>query len=169
VGVKRKRADRPEWRRITHKDFHVEYRESGPFEGYMTFLKILEVEHPLWMKNNNVDLCLADAGYVWVQHFPVNGRHTQTAMFDADGAAIQWYIDICKQYGINRNGIPWFDDLYLDIVVNPEGEFQLLDVDELEEARVKRVITMGEYELAWKEARRLLKALGENEFSLYSL
>ena len=39
-----------------------------------------------------------------------------------------------KIQGIDADGIPYFDDLYLDLVVYPGGTIIVDDMDELEEA-----------------------------------
>ena len=54
-------------------------------------------------------------------------------MFNEKVTIIQWYIDICIQNGV-ENGRPFWDDLYLDLIVLPYGEMIQKDADELEEA-----------------------------------
>ena len=99
---------------------------------------------------------LADAGYAWLSHFPDGARHVVTTMVDAEGDVVQWYVDVCREHGLGPDGVPWWDDLYLDVVVRPTGEALLLDEDELELALAAGYVTPAEYDLAWREARRLL-------------
>ena len=42
---------------------------------------------------------------------------------------------------VTDQGVPWFDDLYLDVVVVKNGEVFLLDEDELEDALGRNDIT----------------------------
>jgi predicted RNA-binding protein associated with RNAse of E/G family len=79
-------------------------------------------------------------------------------MVDAKGEVVQWYVDVCREHGLGPDGVPWWDDLYLDVVVRPTGEVLLLDEDELELALAAGYVTPAEYDLAWREARRLLGA-----------
>lgn len=44
-----------------------------------------------------------------------------TTVFNEKGEVVQWYIDICNEIGITK-GIPWYEDLILDLVVLPTGE-----------------------------------------------
>jgi predicted RNA-binding protein associated with RNAse of E/G family len=67
---------------------------------------------------------------------------------------------------VDERGVPWYEDLYLDIVVSPSGETLLLDVDELDEALRRQEITRGQYDFAWRQASSLLDAL---EFDLFAL
>ena len=73
-------------------------------------------------------MCIVDDGYMWLQHFPKGQNCTVTTMFDADGEVIQWYIDICNEIG-TENNVPWWDDLFLDIIVLPTGEIIRQDED----------------------------------------
>ncbi|HEU5139524.1 MAG TPA: DUF402 domain-containing protein, partial [Bacillales bacterium] len=166
---KRRRADRQDWQRIRKKSFHVDYLKTEKFTGHVSFLYLKEVSEPVWVENNQEYLCVADSNYLWVQHFPEGACHTQTAMFDAAGDAVQWYIDICKPYGIAEDGVPWFEDLYLDIVMNPDGDFQLLDADELEDALNRAEISREDYDLAWAEANQLVREIREGSFQLAEL
>src|SRR4051794_9419827 len=130
--MKRRRSDRSEWRRIVERRFHVAYLDTPEFTGYLTLLVMKKVSAPFWVRVGDSTCCVADTGFAWLQHFPAGSHHTLTTMFDAGGNVVQWYVDICAQHGVDDRGIPWFDDLYLDIVMSPSGAIQLLDVEELD-------------------------------------
>lgn len=166
--MKRKRADRPDWRRITQKRYAATWLESGTFRGYVALFCIDAVREPLWMKPPDRNICLADAGYGWLQHFPQGAHHAVTSIFDAQGTLVRWYIDICKQHFRDEQGIIWYDDLYLDLDVSTEGVVDLLDVDELDDALRQGQVSPVEYELAWKEANALISAIEEDMFPLIS-
>ena len=48
---------------------------------------------------------------------PQNDWYCITAMMDENGVIILWYIDMIASQGIDVDGVPYFDDLYLDLVV----------------------------------------------------
>ncbi len=146
--VRRKFADRADWRRVTRRRFSVSQRDTPGFTGYLTLLCIDEVLEPLYLVEGVLRVCVADRGFSWLQHFPVGTSYTLTTMFDARGSVVQWYIDICRGHGVDERRIPWFDDLYLDIVVTPEGRVQVLDAEELDEALHIGAISQEAYEFA---------------------
>ena len=78
--------------------------------------------------------------------------------FNEKNEVIEWYFDISRRIGI-ENGIPYEDDLYLDVVVKPNGEIFLLDEDELKEAYDRLEINETEYQEAKKIANELIKEL----------
>lgn len=167
--MKRRWADRREWRRILERRFAVA-RLAGPeFSGYVTLLALDRFAEPFWAQVGEQRCCLAASGYSWLQQFPEGAQHTVTTMFDAGGNVLQWYIDICRQHGCDEDGVPWFDDLYLDIVVTPSGAAHLLDADELEQAMHAGLVSPADSALAWAEARRLQLALTAGDFPLLKL
>ncbi|SEM83175.1 hypothetical protein SAMN05518847_101916 [Paenibacillus sp. OV219] len=92
-----------------------------------------------------------------------------TTMFDDKNRVVQWYIDICKTQGLTDQQVPWFDDLYLDVVVLPTGEVFLLDEDELEEAVSQGTVTIKDAALARKTAGRLLSTIRNGRFRYFTL
>ena len=166
--LERKYANRSEWKRVVERRYVQAYLDTNEFKGYVTLLKVIKVREPLHVQYNEKLVCIVDAGYSWLQHFPTNEQYSVTTMFNAEGEIVQWYIDICKENGI-ENGVPWIDDLYLDIIVLPTGEVILLDADELDEALSVGIIDKHLYELAWVEANRLIDLIKSEEFNLIKL
>jgi predicted RNA-binding protein associated with RNAse of E/G family len=167
--MKRRFADRAEWPRILKRRFYQQYLAEADFQGWVTLLCLDEVREPFTITFHGEPICLVNHGYTWLQHFPEAGHFSLTTMFDADSRVVQWYIDISRQNGLDQRGIPWWDDLYLDVVVFTSGEVMLLDEDELEQARQDGEIDQADYELAREEAERLLTAITANQFPLLQL
>ena len=137
-----KRADRPGWPRLRAQRFVCQRICDGRLNGYATLLHMVEVAEPLWVTHHDRRICIADAGYSWLQIFPEGTSYTHTTMFDADGQPVQEYIDLVVEHGVDDAGIPWYDDLYLDITWIPEGDGPLLlDQEELEAAHAIGAIT----------------------------
>lgn len=163
--IKRKTADRDGWRRVTRRSYAQEFVETETFTGYVTLLHIEQVTEPLRIRMVGREYSIADNGFLWLHHVPLEGAHVVTAMYNAAHQVLQWYIDIRKDMGLNDNGVPWFDDLFLDIVVFPDGEVVVKDEDELDAALAKGVITQAEHDFAWQEARRLLDLINRGAFA----
>lgn len=164
-----KSADRADWQRVLARRFAVRRIDSLEYHGYVSLLHIDKISEPLSVMFGEEQVRIADRSYNWLQHFPDGARYTLLAAFDERGELVQWYIDIIGSMGLDARGIPWYEDLYLDIVISPTGEILLLDVDELDEALRQGMISAGEYDLAWSEASRLLTILEADPFPLLSL
>jgi uncharacterized protein len=164
--MRRRFADRADWQRLLAKQFIVRRIDTPDYHGYVTLLHIDAMSEPFSVTFGPQRVCVADQGYDWLQHFPDGAHYALLAAFDPQGELVQWYIDIVAGTGIDERGIPWWNDLYLDIVVSPSGETLLLDVDELDTALREGAVTPGEYNFAWREASTLLSVLEEDMFPL---
>ena len=166
--MKRKYGDRSEWKRISKRKYAQSYLDTKEFKGYITLLHTIEVTKPLSARYGENDICICDDGYMWLQQFPIDKKHSVTTMFDTKGNIVQWYIDICLKNGLDRH-IPWMDDLFLDIILLPSGEVIQKDADELEEAYLNGIIDKSLYILAWEEANNITELINNKSFELLNL
>lgn len=118
-------------------------------------------------KNANIKIStpkgkvIIDNNYKLLGFYDYSSKVKLSAFYDKSDNIIEWYFDIAKEIG-KENGVPYEDDLYLDIVVNPNGKIILLDEEELEEALNRFEITKEEYEMAYEEANKLIMLLKPN-------
>lgn len=157
--MNRKHADRLNWQRILNKNFECRFFDEVEFKGHITLISIHQVKEPLKRSIEGQEICLVDEGYYWMQHFPSESHYCVTTMLNEKKEIIQWYFDIAKSVGVSEQGIPYWDDLYLDIVVLPNGNFYIKDEDELKEAVDKKLIEEDEFCLAKKIMNDLIKEI----------
>ena len=166
--LKRKYGNRADWKRVEKRKYAQKYINTEEFNGYITLLNTIKVTQPLITHYGDKEIRIVDNGYMWLQQFPLQKKHSVTTMFNTEGNIVQWYIDICLENGF-ENGVPWMEDLYLDVVVLPSGEVIQLDEDELEEALERGFISKSIYALAWDEVRKVTKQINNNKFVLIKL
>jgi predicted RNA-binding protein associated with RNAse of E/G family len=167
--LKVKHADRRGWKRLKASRFWMERVETPEFTGYITLLALDAVRDPLIVSFKNRRLRIADNGYAWLMQFPDAAHHVITTMFDDRGRITQCYIDMCRQTGIDNRGIPWLEDLYLDLAIIPPGEYEVLDADELRQALSADLISQADYDLAWVEANTLIAGIQADPAALFNL
>ena len=163
--MKKKFGDRRGWKRVLTKRYGMTSVKREGFEGDITLVEMKEVGEPLWKSYGERRVCLVDNGYQWLQHFPSHGAYTLTTMFNGEGEIVQWYIDICRGTG-QEDGVPWMNDLYLDLVVLPTGEREILDADELDDAMESGIIDKDVYDQAWIVLKKIEDAVILGQFSL---
>ena len=73
------------------------------------------------------------------------------------------------EHGLDQRNVPYFEDLYLDVVVSPDGAFEVLDADELEEALNSGAISQAQFDLAWHETNRVVGLLESGDLKLCDL
>ena len=132
------------------------------FNGDIYFYNFIEVKNKILIPNGK---CIMDNKYKWLEFYDYSSKVKLTAIYDENNRIIEWYFDIAREIG-KDNGIPYEDDLYLDVVVTSTGEVILLDEDEFKEAYKKREMTIKEYEAAYKEAEQLMNKLKNNKDNL---
>ena len=113
----------------------------------------------------NSDICMANNNYKWLEFYDYTKKYRLTAMYNEKNEIVEWYFDIARKIG-KENGIPFEDDLYLDVVVTPIGEIILLDEDELKEAFERFEVNKIDYDMAYNEANNLIKIFKNNKDKL---
>ena len=83
---------------------------------------------------NGEDMVVCDKGIKWMSILPQNDFYCITAMMNEKEEILVWYVDMIESQGTDSDDIPYFIDLYLDLVVYPDGTIMVDDMDELEEA-----------------------------------
>ncbi|WP_042472641.1 DUF402 domain-containing protein [Bacillus ndiopicus] len=164
--MKRRYLHRNDWQRIIRKDYQEMKINDENFKGYISLIQMHEVAKPLITKHLDKEICIVDNRYSWLQQLPFNENFAITTMFNQDGEIVQWYIDIIYESGV-ENGIPYMDDLFLDIIVFPTGEVIQKDKDELAWALASNLITQQQYERAYQVFNQVLAQIEEGSFPYF--
>ena len=120
---------------------------------YLDYFK--QVSKPYILDNGT---CLMNTNYKWLEFYDYNSKVKLTAMYDENNNIVEWYFDIARKIG-KENGIPYEDDLYLDVLLFSNGEVILLDKEEFEEAYKRNEMTKQEYDEAYKIAKELMQRI----------
>jgi uncharacterized protein len=167
--MKRKIASNDGWKRILESRFQMTYLEIPSFSGIVTRFDMLAVREPLFVNYEHERLCIADAGFTWLQHFPAKANYVLSSIFDANGNLVQHYIDVILEQGLDERGIPWYLDLYLDVIVTRSGQLILKDAHELEVALETSEITKTQFDFAHQTASSLINRIEFGNFGLLEL
>lgn len=146
--MKRCRLSYDEWKCIVSKNITGKRIREDFFQGYIGLIEINEVSEAQIWKFNDEDMVVCDKGIKWMSILPQNDFYCITAMMNEKEEILVWYIDMIESQGTDSDGIPYFNDLYLDLVVYPDGTIMVDDMDELKEALLQKDITQELYDLA---------------------
>lgn len=162
--LKRKWLDRKEVStRILEQRFKFIERNDKDFNGYISLLHLDKVYKTLIAPVCGKDRCLLKNGHTWLSWFEKDKHYCVVAIFDENENLIEWYVDVLLNQGIDDDGIPYYDDLYLDVVVFPtDGTSTFLDEDELLDALNDGTITKADYDLAYEVGNYLLNRYSNN-------
>lgn len=157
--MKRSRLSYDEWKCITKKVLSGRQAHTDFFTGYIGLMDIQEVSEAQTWKFHDEVFVVCDEGMKWLSILPQDNFYCITAMMNKENEIQVWYIDMIAGQGVGADGIPYFDDLYLDLVVYPDGEIMVDDMDELEEALRQSDITQAQFDLAVTTADNLKNGL----------
>lgn len=81
-----------------------------------------------------------------------------------DGEFIYWYVDIIEIDFDENNNAYTFIDLLADVKVFPDGSYQILDLDELEQSLKKGYINNRQYELSQENLKKITDMIETGTF-----
>lgn len=165
---KRKYADRRDWARILKSRYAQETIHSDAFDGTVALFYIDAVRAPLVKVHRDEPFTVADEGFAWLQYFPSNEPFGVTVMFDASGEIVQWYIDLVEQIG-DDEGVPYMDDLLLDIIVFPDGDLVKKDEDEFADAAERGDLTPELIARGRRDFEATIRRIERHDFVYFDL
>lgn len=130
------------------------YNESI-FPGIISLIHAEEVYEPIIKHGTGQCVCILDKGYYWLQLAPRELNYWITVIFDSTQTLIQYCIDVTAENVLLPDGKAYFYDLYLDLIITPDGKMFAMDQDELNDAYYKNHITKEQYEKAQEDLYKL--------------
>ena len=95
-------------------NFKIKSFNNADFVGDIALIKFNKMNKPYMVEN--INLCMANNNYKWLEFYDYSKKYRLTAMYNENNEIIEWYFDIARKIG-KDNGMPYEDDLYLDVVV----------------------------------------------------
>lgn len=160
MEVKRKFMNRSNWKRLVKNRF---FKKNSSFFGKNCIVGLLildRVVEPLTLDNNFGKYTIADNGYKWLQIAAENENYWITAMFDDNDNLVQMYSDVTDGNVLGDD--PYFDDLFVDVVLFNDEVF-MIDQDDLINAYREGVITTLQYNKAKVVSLRLYDFVKDNK------
>lgn len=162
ISLKKRYADRHFGGKSNDTIFETKSVETKNFTGDICYYHFKDIAEKMYIPNGK---CILDDGYEWIEFYDYNSKIKLSAVYDDKSTIIEWYFDVARRIG-KENNVPYEDDLYLDVVVRPNGEIILLDEDELKEAYDRFEVSKAEFEMAYDEANKLIEKLTGNKDKL---
>ena len=80
-------------------------------------------------------------------------------VFDNAGQMVYWYCDIIETHYDEKENIYTFNDLLIDVVVYPDGQVEVLDMDEFADAMEQGILSVGTIAHAMRATDDLLHTI----------
>ena len=89
-------------------------------------------------------------------------------VFDNAGQMVYWYCDIIETHYDEKENINTFNDLLIDVIVYPDGQVEVLDMDEFADAMEQGILSVGTIAHAMRATDDLLHTIYAGEFEKYT-
>lgn len=89
-------------------------------------------------------------------------------VFDNAGQMVYWYCDIIETHYDEKENTYTFNDLLIDVVVYPDGQVEVLDMDEFADAMEQGILSVGTIAHAMRTTDDLLHTIYAGEFEKYT-
>lgn len=160
ISLKKKFADSVnKYENVIEVEQKIKLINEENFKGDIYLNNFKRVSAPYLLEKG---LCIQDNNYKWIEFYDYNSKVRLTAVYNENNKIVEWYFDIARSIG-KEKGIPYEDDLYLDVVLGQSGEIILLDEDELKEAFERKEMTKEEYNEAYRIAEDLMQRIKGKE------
>nr|WP_289780881.1 DUF402 domain-containing protein [Staphylococcus agnetis] len=166
VTVKVKYIDKRHWRRLIDRDYIEVKVNNNKFKGIIGLITMNKVKEPLEVTVVGKRMIVANDHFQWLQILPEKKRYSMTVMFNDKGEPLQYYFDINLK-NITQKGKARTVDLCLDVLVLPDGKYELVDQDDLERALKSKQITRKQYHEAYVIAHQLMIQIDEDFESIH--
>ena len=161
VDVRKKQV-----REVTDMDITIKKLEEK--NTYITLKEVKAVEQPYSVYINGERVKKLDKDFTIIEYTPLDKKYNVRIHVNDKKEILEYYFDIIAENKI-KDGIPFYNDLYLDVVyfqpaATKEGTYiQLVDCYELEEALKENIIDKEQFDMAYIEAEKLMKELKEKK------
>ena len=89
-------------------------------------------------------------------------------VFDNAGQMVYWYCDIIETHYDEKENIYTFNDLLIDVIVYPDGQVEVLDMDEFADAMEQGILSVGTIAHSMRATDDLLHTIYAGEFEKYT-
>ena len=161
VDVRKKQV-----REVTDMDITIKKLEEK--NTYITLKEVKAVEQPYSVYINGERVKKLAKDFTIIEYTPLDKKYNVRIHVNDKKEILEYYFDIIAENKI-KDGIPFYNDLYLDVVyfqpaATKEGTYiQLVDCNELEEALKENIIDKEQFDMAYIEAEKLMKELKEKK------
>ena len=112
--MRQKFIDQVYMREVEDKVWYLE--ENKDINGYIALKYVKKISKPLTSYCNGKKYIGLDNGYTILEYVLLDRKYNCRVFFDEKNRPLCFYFDVNNGAGI-ENGIPWYDDLYLDVTM----------------------------------------------------
>jgi len=157
-------------------DTNITIKKLDELNCYFTVKEINEIDENNEIIKNYPFYKKVDKNFKMLEYTPIDKNYNVRVYVNDKNEIFQYYLDITDGMEV-REGIPFYNDLYLDVIYYNDKKFmkkisqgkkdlKIIDQEELQEALDNNIITRKQYDNAYRVANELIREIrsGTNKF-----
>jgi len=139
--------------------YHQMHMDNELFKGWVSLNYLTDGETRYWEYEKSGKIPVCGKGMTWLTLIPDDRKRCIGAYITPDRRVSVWYVDVIEEIGIDEDGIVYYIDKYLDVILTPQGDVDVKDRDELDAAYSSGELSDFQYEEALKEGELIIREL----------
>ena len=139
--------------------YHQMHMDNELFKGWVSLNYLTDGETRFWEYEKSGKIPVSAKGMTWLTLIPDDRKRCIGAYIKPDRRVSVWYVDVIEETGIDEDGIAYYIDKYLDVILTPQGDVIVQDRDELDAAYESGELSDAQYEEAIKEGELIIEEL----------
>jgi len=139
--------------------YHQIHMDNELFKGWVSLNYLTDGETRYWEYEKSGKIPVCGKGMTWLTLIPDDRKRCIGAYITPDRRVSVWYVDVIEEIGIDEDGIVYYIDKYLDVILTPQGDVDVKDRDELDAAYSSGELSDFQYEEALKEGELIIREL----------
>jgi len=139
--------------------YHQMHMDNELFKGWVSLNYLTDGETRYWEYEKSGKIPVSAKGMIWLTLIPDDRKRCIGAYIKPDRRVSVWYVDVIEETGTDEDGVVYYIDKYLDVILTPQGDVIVQDRDELDAAYESGELSDAQYEDALKEGELIIKEL----------
>lgn len=142
--------------------YHQMYMDNEFLKGWVAINYLTDGEIRYWNYEKSGEVPVCGKGMIWLTIIPEDRSRCIGAYFLPNRRVSVWYIDVIEKVGVDEDGVVYYLDKYLDVILTPQGDVIVQDRDELDEAYESGELSTAQYEGALREGELIIEELARD-------
>ena len=139
--------------------YHQMHMDNELFKGWVSINYLTDGEERFWEYEKSGKVPVCGKGMIWLTLIPDDRKRCIGAYIKPDRRVSVWYVDVIEETGMDEDGIVYYIDKYLDVILTPQGDVIVQDRDELDAAYESGELSDFQYKEALKEGDLIVEEL----------
>ncbi len=142
--------------------YHQMYMDNELLKGWVAINYLTDGETRCWKYEKSGEVPVCGKGMIWLTIIPEDRSRCIGAYFLPNRRVSVWYIDVIEKVDVDEDGVVYYLDKYLDVILTPQGDVIVQDKDELDAAYESGELSTAQYEAALREGELIVEELAED-------